>query len=108
MMDLPARVYHIRVSHSTVTILRALNEGHEVELQGRTELRGKGTEENFWLVGKKGFTKPLPVSPPVGKNGQVGHGRQPVEIAAFQRTAERQLFGFATGQAIADLFQRGT
>ncbi|KAI5278196.1 Retinal Guanylyl Cyclase 2 [Manis pentadactyla] len=39
MMDLPARVYHIRVSHSTVTILQALNEGREVELQGRTELR---------------------------------------------------------------------
>ncbi|XP_040324304.1 retinal guanylyl cyclase 2 [Herpailurus yagouaroundi] len=84
--------YRIHVSHSTVTILQALSEGYEVELRGRTELRGKGTEETFWLVGKKGFTKPLPVPPPVGKDGQVGHGLQPVEIAAFQRRkAERQL-----------------
>ncbi|XP_046529995.1 retinal guanylyl cyclase 2 [Equus asinus] len=84
--------YRIHVSHSTVTILRALNEGYEVELRGRTELKGKGTEETFWLVGKKGFTKPLPVPPPVGKDGQVGHGLQAVEIAAFQRRkAERQL-----------------
>ncbi|TKC41550.1 hypothetical protein EI555_021028 [Monodon monoceros] len=105
--------YRIHVSHSTVTILRTLSEGYEVELRGRTELKkdffrkigystfkifrifynkGKGTEETFWLVGKKGFTKPLPVPPPVGKDGQVGHGLQPVEIAAFQRRkAEKQL-----------------
>ncbi|XP_016015890.1 retinal guanylyl cyclase 2 isoform X1 [Rousettus aegyptiacus] len=84
--------YRIHVSHSTVTILRALNEGYEVELRGKTELKGKGTEETFWLVGRKGFTKPLPVPPPVGKDGQVGHGLQPVEIATFQRRkAERQL-----------------
>lgn len=32
--------------------------------------KGKGTEETFWLVGKKGFTKPLLVPPPVGKVGK--------------------------------------
>nr|XP_004659198.1 retinal guanylyl cyclase 2 [Jaculus jaculus] len=84
--------YRIHVSLSTVTILRTLSEGYEVELRGRTELKGKGTEETFWLIGKKGFTKPLPVPPPVGKDGQVGHGLQPAEIAAFQRRkAEKQL-----------------
>uniref|UniRef100_G1SXP0 Guanylate cyclase n=1 Tax=Oryctolagus cuniculus TaxID=9986 RepID=G1SXP0_RABIT len=84
--------YRIHVSLSTVTILRTLSEGYEVELRGRTELKGKGTEETFWLVGKKGFNKPLPKPPPVGKDGQVGHGLQPAEIAAFQRRkAERQL-----------------
>ncbi|XP_004640104.1 retinal guanylyl cyclase 2 [Octodon degus] len=84
--------YRIHVSLSTVTILRTLNEGYEVELRGRTELKGKGMEETFWLVGKKGFMKPLPVPPPVGKDGQLGHGLQPAEIAAFQRRkAERQL-----------------
>lgn len=31
--------------------------------------KGKGTEETFWLIGKKGFTKPLPVPPPVDKDG---------------------------------------
>ncbi|XP_032330636.1 retinal guanylyl cyclase 2 isoform X3 [Camelus ferus] len=84
--------YRIHVSHSTVTILQTLSEGYEVELRGRTELKGKGTEETFWLVGKKGFTKPLPIPLQVGKDGEVGHGLQPVEIAAFQRRkAERQL-----------------
>ncbi|NP_001513.2 retinal guanylyl cyclase 2 [Homo sapiens] len=84
--------YRIHVSLSTVTILQNLSEGYEVELRGRTELKGKGTEETFWLIGKKGFMKPLPVPPPVDKDGQVGHGLQPVEIAAFQRRkAERQL-----------------
>nr|XP_048284486.1 retinal guanylyl cyclase 2 [Myodes glareolus] len=84
--------YRIHVSLSTVTILQTLSEGYEVELRGRTELKGKGTEETFWLIGKKGFTKPLPVPPPVGKDGQAGHGLPPAEIAAFQRRkAERQL-----------------
>ncbi|XP_006889973.1 PREDICTED: retinal guanylyl cyclase 2 [Elephantulus edwardii] len=84
--------YRIHVSHSTVAILQALSEGYEVELRGKTELKGKGTEETFWLVGKKGFTKPLPVPPPVDKDEQMGHGLQPAEIAAFQRRkAERQL-----------------
>ncbi|XP_026645152.1 retinal guanylyl cyclase 2 [Microtus ochrogaster] len=84
--------YRIHVSLSTVTILQTLSEGYEVELRGRTELKGKGTEETFWLIGKKGFTKPLPIPPPVGKDGQVGHGLQPAEIAVFQRRkAERQL-----------------
>ncbi|XP_062940185.1 retinal guanylyl cyclase 2 [Cynocephalus volans] len=84
--------YRIHVSLSTVTILRSLSEGYEVELRGRTELKGKGIEETFWLIGKKGFTKPLPVPPTEDKDGQVGHGLQPVEIAAFQRRkAERQL-----------------
>ena len=31
--------YRIHVSHSTVTILRTLGEGYEVELRGRTELK---------------------------------------------------------------------
>ncbi|XP_073918565.1 retinal guanylyl cyclase 2 [Castor canadensis] len=84
--------YRIHVSLSTVTILQTLSEGYKVELRGKTELKGKGTEETFWLVGKKGFMKPLPVPPPVSKDGQVGHGLQPAEIAAFQRRkAERQL-----------------
>ncbi|XP_007534431.2 retinal guanylyl cyclase 2 [Erinaceus europaeus] len=84
--------YRIHVSHSTVTILQTLSEGYEVELRGRTELKGKGTEETFWLVGKKGFTKPLPVPPPVGEDGEMGHGLQPVDIAAFKRRkAEKEL-----------------
>ncbi|XP_075040439.1 retinal guanylyl cyclase 2 isoform X1 [Mixophyes fleayi] len=60
--------YRIHVNQSTVKTLRSLNEGYLLELRGRTELKGKGIEETFWLVGKEGFRKPLPV-PPVIKSG---------------------------------------
>ncbi|KAM5128762.1 LOW QUALITY PROTEIN: retinal guanylyl cyclase 2 [Callospermophilus lateralis] len=82
--------YHIHVSLSIVSIL-PLSEGYEVEFQGRTELKGKCTEETFWLVGKKGFMKPLLMPPPVCRDGQVGHGLKPSEIAAFQRRKADQL-----------------
>ncbi|XP_069468726.1 retinal guanylyl cyclase 2 isoform X2 [Ambystoma mexicanum] len=83
--------YRIHVNQSTVKTLRSLNEGYLLELRGRTELKGKGVEETFWLVGKEGFRKPLPV-PPVIKSGQVGHGMLQDEITAFKRRkAEMQL-----------------
>ncbi|XP_063004744.1 retinal guanylyl cyclase 2 isoform X1 [Melospiza melodia melodia] len=57
--------YRIHVSQSTVDILRKLNEGYEIIPRGKTELRGKGVEETYWLVGKKGFQKPLPKPPEI-------------------------------------------
>ncbi|KAJ1197522.1 hypothetical protein NDU88_001379 [Pleurodeles waltl] len=83
--------YRIHVNQSTVKTLRSLNEGYILELRGRTELKGKGVEETFWLVGKEGFTKPLPV-PQVIKSGQQGHGMLQDDITAFKRRkAEKQL-----------------
>uniref|UniRef100_A0A8C1G1R6 Guanylate cyclase n=1 Tax=Cyprinus carpio TaxID=7962 RepID=A0A8C1G1R6_CYPCA len=53
--------------------------------------QGKGIEETYWLTGRDGFTKPLPV-PPVLKSGQMAHGLQMEEIAAYKkRKAEAQL-----------------
>ncbi|XP_068037831.1 retinal guanylyl cyclase 2 [Anomalospiza imberbis] len=57
--------YRIHVSQSTVDTLRILNEGYEIIPRGKTELRGKGVEETYWLVGKKGFQKPLPKPPEI-------------------------------------------
>uniref|UniRef100_A0A8C5X285 Guanylate cyclase n=1 Tax=Malurus cyaneus samueli TaxID=2593467 RepID=A0A8C5X285_9PASS len=57
--------YRIHVSQSTVETLRSLNEGYEIIPRGKTELRGKGVEETYWLVGKKGFLKPLPKPPEI-------------------------------------------
>ncbi|XP_030649132.1 retinal guanylyl cyclase 2-like [Chanos chanos] len=57
--------YRIHISLSTAKILRELNEGYKTELRKRTEQKGKGGEETYWLVGKEGFTKPLPVPPEV-------------------------------------------
>ncbi|XP_030018113.1 retinal guanylyl cyclase 2 isoform X2 [Sphaeramia orbicularis] len=80
--------YRIHVHQSTVKILRELNLGYKVELRGRTEVRGKGIEETYWLVGRDGFTKPLPVPP---EPGQMAHGLQMAEIAQYKkRKAEKQ------------------
>ncbi|XP_075054676.1 retinal guanylyl cyclase 2-like isoform X2 [Mixophyes fleayi] len=61
--------YRIHVNQSTVATLRTLKENYKIELRGKTELKGKGIEETFWLVGRDGFTKPLP-SPPDVKPGE--------------------------------------
>ncbi|KAM6909176.1 retinal guanylyl cyclase 2 [Xenentodon cancila] len=60
--------YRIHVHESMVKVLRELNLGYKLELRGRTEVKGKGIEETYWLVGRDGFTKPLPV-PPELKSG---------------------------------------
>uniref|UniRef100_A0A8B9CBS1 Guanylate cyclase n=1 Tax=Anser brachyrhynchus TaxID=132585 RepID=A0A8B9CBS1_9AVES len=57
--------YRIHVSQSTVDTLRTLNEGYEIVPRGKTELKGKGVEDTYWLVGKKGFLKPLPKPPEI-------------------------------------------
>ncbi|XP_017326963.1 retinal guanylyl cyclase 2 isoform X1 [Ictalurus punctatus] len=68
-MESTGMPYRIHVHSSTVKILMALKVGYKVQLRGRLELKGKGTEETYWLIGRDGFTKPLPV-PPELKSGQ--------------------------------------
>uniref|UniRef100_A0A669CYM7 Guanylate cyclase n=1 Tax=Oreochromis niloticus TaxID=8128 RepID=A0A669CYM7_ORENI len=67
-MESSGMPYRIHVHQSTVKVLHELNLGYKLELRGRTEVRGKGIEETYWLVGRDGFTKPLPV-PPELKSG---------------------------------------
>eukprot|EP00066_Takifugu_rubripes_P015667 XP_011604933.1 PREDICTED: LOW QUALITY PROTEIN: retinal guanylyl cyclase 2-like [Takifugu rubripes] len=82
--------YRIHVHQSTVKVLRDLNLGYKLELRGKTEVKGKGYEETYWLVGRDGFTKPLPVPPEI-KSGQMAHGLQMAEIAQYKkRKAEKQ------------------
>uniref|UniRef100_A0A8C6RPR8 Guanylate cyclase n=1 Tax=Nannospalax galili TaxID=1026970 RepID=A0A8C6RPR8_NANGA len=52
--------YRIHVSRSTVQALLSLDEGYKIDVRGQTELKGKGVEETYWLVGKMGFHRPLP------------------------------------------------
>ncbi|XP_060091325.1 retinal guanylyl cyclase 2-like [Heteronotia binoei] len=61
--------YRIHISQHTMKILKNLKEGYKIEFRGKTELKGKGLEETYWLVGKKDFTKPLP-RPPEVRPGQ--------------------------------------
>ncbi|KAK3546171.1 hypothetical protein QTP70_025149 [Hemibagrus guttatus] len=90
-MESTGMPYRIHVHSSTVKILMALNAGYKVQLRGRIELKGKGTEETYWLIGRDSFTKPLPV-PPELKSGQMAHGLQMEEIAAYKRRkAEKEL-----------------
>ncbi|NXL63178.1 GUC2F cyclase, partial [Chordeiles acutipennis] len=57
--------YRIHISQNTVDTLRSLNEGYEIAPRGKTELKGKGVEDTYWLVGKRGFLKPLPKPPEI-------------------------------------------
>ncbi|XP_029311273.1 LOW QUALITY PROTEIN: retinal guanylyl cyclase 2 [Cottoperca gobio] len=82
--------YRIHIHQSTAKVLRDLNVGYKLELRGKTEVKGKGVEETYWLVGKEGFTKPLPVPPEV-TTGKMAQGLQMAEIAQYKkRKAEKQ------------------
>ncbi|KAK2846974.1 hypothetical protein Q5P01_009973 [Channa striata] len=82
--------YRIHVNMSTVKILRSLNEGYKIEVRGKTELKGKGIEETFWLVGKTNFTKPLP-KPPEIKPGDNWQEMVTEEIKTLFRKANRHV-----------------
>ncbi|XP_071619560.1 retinal guanylyl cyclase 2 isoform X2 [Heliangelus exortis] len=84
--------YRIHVSQSTVDTLQGLNEGYEIIPRGKTELKGKGVEDTYWLIGKKGFLKPLP-KPPEIKPGYKAHGLPLEEIAEFKRRKAEKLLG---------------
>nr|XP_056714809.1 retinal guanylyl cyclase 2-like [Euleptes europaea] len=81
--------YRIHISQNTMKILRSLNEGYKTEFRGKTELKGKGLEETYWLVGKRGFAKPLP-SPPEVKPGQPWQDTVVREIKAALRDPKRK------------------
>jgi guanylate cyclase 2F len=40
--------------------------GYLIESRGLIEIKGKGKMNTYWLLGKKGFDKPLPTPPPIG------------------------------------------
>uniref|UniRef100_A0A8C5DBA5 Guanylate cyclase n=1 Tax=Gouania willdenowi TaxID=441366 RepID=A0A8C5DBA5_GOUWI len=89
-MESSGMPYRIHVHESTVKILRKLNLGYKLELRGRKEVRGKCMEETYWLVGRDGFTKPLPVPPEI-KSKEMAQGLQMAEIARHKsRKAEKQ------------------
>uniref|UniRef100_A0A8C7GX85 Guanylate cyclase n=1 Tax=Oncorhynchus kisutch TaxID=8019 RepID=A0A8C7GX85_ONCKI len=82
--------YRIHVNMSTVKILRSLNEGYKIDVRGMTELKGKGIEETYWLVGKENFTKPLP-KPPEIKPGDNWQEMVTEEIKTIFRKANREV-----------------
>lgn len=61
--------YRIHVSEACATILNDIG-GYHLDYRGITELKGKGKHKTYWLVGKDGFDKELPI--PV--ESEVNHG----------------------------------
>ncbi|XP_061574875.1 retinal guanylyl cyclase 2 [Cololabis saira] len=82
--------YRIHVNMSTVQILHSLNDGYKIDVRGKTELKGKGIEETYWLVGKTDFAKPLP-NPPEIKPGDNWQEMVTEEIKTHFRKANRQV-----------------
>ncbi|XP_072126994.1 retinal guanylyl cyclase 2-like isoform X1 [Mobula birostris] len=83
-MESTGQPYRIHVNHTTVKILISLDEGYNVEPRDNAELKGTDFDETYWLVGKVGFTKPLP-KPPELKPGQSTHGLQMEEMARYKK-----------------------
>ncbi|KAM3869440.1 retinal guanylyl cyclase 2-like [Diretmus argenteus] len=76
--------FRIHVNQSTVDILNSLKMGYKISVRGLTELKGKGIENTYWLVGREDFTKPLPI-PPDLKPGKGNHGIALEEIPVDRR-----------------------
>nr|XP_015093829.1 olfactory guanylyl cyclase GC-D-like [Vicugna pacos] len=53
--------YRTHVHSSTVQAPLSLDEGYKIDIRGQTELKAKGIEETYWLVGKLGFPRALPI-----------------------------------------------
>uniref|UniRef100_A0A673CFY3 Guanylate cyclase n=1 Tax=Sphaeramia orbicularis TaxID=375764 RepID=A0A673CFY3_9TELE len=71
--------YRIHVNQSTVDVLNSLKLGYKIQVRGLTELKGKGIENTYWLVGREDFNKPLPIPPDLQGNHGIGIDEIPVD-----------------------------
>uniref|UniRef100_A0A669BZF2 Guanylate cyclase n=1 Tax=Oreochromis niloticus TaxID=8128 RepID=A0A669BZF2_ORENI len=58
LMESSGLPYRIHISLSTVKVLTSLKVGYHIDTR-----KVKGTEDTYWLMGREGFNKPLPVPP---------------------------------------------
>uniref|UniRef100_A0A3Q4BMG3 Guanylate cyclase n=1 Tax=Mola mola TaxID=94237 RepID=A0A3Q4BMG3_MOLML len=82
-MESTSLPYRIHVNQSTVDVLNSLKLGYKIQVRGLTELKGKGIENTYWLVGREDFNKPLPVPPDI--KGGSNHGIALEEIPPDRR-----------------------
>ncbi|CAN9509415.1 unnamed protein product [Ophioblennius macclurei] len=80
-MEASGLPYRIHISLSTVKVLTGLKLGYVFETR---KAQVKGTEDTYWLVGRDGFDKPLPV-PPDLIGGASNHGISLDEIPVERR-----------------------
>ncbi|XP_045130310.1 uncharacterized protein LOC123515600 isoform X2 [Portunus trituberculatus] len=64
-MESTGSAWRIHVSEKTWSVLRDVG-GYHLEYRGLTKLKGKGEMNTYWLLGKEGFNKELPVPPEIG------------------------------------------
>ncbi|ELU18379.1 hypothetical protein CAPTEDRAFT_181752 [Capitella teleta] len=62
-MESTGLAFRVHISEQTKITLDELDK-YQTEFRGEVELKGKGMHKTYWLTGKEGFTKPLPVPPP--------------------------------------------
>ncbi|KAK3854129.1 hypothetical protein Pcinc_039373 [Petrolisthes cinctipes] len=64
-MESTGSAWRIHVSQKTWSVLQE-EGGYHLEYRGFTKLKGKGEMETYWLLGKNGFKKELPIPPEFG------------------------------------------
>uniref|UniRef100_H3CB04 Guanylate cyclase n=1 Tax=Tetraodon nigroviridis TaxID=99883 RepID=H3CB04_TETNG len=80
-MEASGLPYRIHISLSTVKVLTSLKLGYHMETR---KAQVKGAVDTYWLVGRDGFDKPLPV-PPDLTGGASNHGISLDEIPVERR-----------------------
>nr|XP_054599919.1 retinal guanylyl cyclase 2 [Nothobranchius furzeri] len=81
LMESSGLPYRIHISLSTVKVLTSLKVGYHIDTR---KARVKGTEDTYWLMGREGFNKPLPIPPDV-TGGAANHGISLDEIPVERR-----------------------
>lgn len=66
-MESTGAPWRIHLSQATRDRLTQVG-GYQIEYRGPTEVKGKGKMPTYWLLGKQGFDKELPMPPPLGEN----------------------------------------
>ncbi|XP_029282900.1 guanylyl cyclase GC-E-like [Cottoperca gobio] len=88
LMESSGLPYRIHISLSTVKVLTSLKLGYYIDTR---KAQVKGTADTFWLMGREGFDKPLPV-PPDLIGGASNHGicLDEIPIERRQKFLDRQ------------------
>ncbi|CAL9685669.1 unnamed protein product [Knipowitschia caucasica] len=82
--------YRIHVNQSTVDVLNSLKLGYKISTRGLTELKGKGIENTYWLVGREDFNKQLPIPPDLQGGSNHDTGLEEIPVDRRQKFLDRQ------------------
>ncbi|XP_045921523.1 retinal guanylyl cyclase 2-like [Micropterus dolomieu] len=87
-MEASGLPYRIHISLSTVKVLTSLKLGYHIDTR---KAQVKGTVDTYWLMGRDGFDKPLPIPPDV-TGGASNHGisLDEIPVARRQKFLDRQ------------------